>query len=91
MLKKSLAASFLFGSVLLAKEMEEAEPLTTSNKIKTNKSIDESTLNQRLNFNFIADVVDETLPSIVHIEIKQQNAMFGTNAPSRYGSMMPID
>ena len=79
----------MFGSVLLAKENDEPEPLMNGNsKIKTKKSIDENILNQRLNFNFIADVVDETLPSIVHIEIKQQNTMFGSNTPSRYGSKM---
>ncbi len=77
--------------MLLAKENDDPESLmNSSTKIKTKKCIDENILNQRLNFNFIADVVDETLPSIVHIEIKQQNTMFGPNTPSRYGSKIRL-
>lgn len=80
-IKSNLLFPFLFGSVLLAKEKDD----DSSNRIKINKSLNSEAVNQRLNFNFIADVVDETLPSIVHIEIKQ-NVMFGANSPSRYGS-----
>lgn len=73
--------------MLLAKEVNEAQDEPLTHRIKINKSNENDPNNQRLNFNFIADVVDETLPSIVHIEIKQ-NVMFGANSPSRYGSKL---
>lgn len=86
-----IQASFIypfFGAILLAKE-EKKEIEENIYRIKINKSNENETNNQRLNFNFIADVVDETLPSIVHIEIKQ-NIMFGANSPSRYGSKLSL-
>lgn len=65
-----ISASFLpfFCSVLLAKERkdEDNDEITNNNKGKSRKQV----------FNFIADVVEETIPSIVQIEIKKR-VLFG--------------
>jgi S1-C subfamily serine protease len=62
-LKKKLNAwPFIFGAALLAKEQDDSSNDTSSQSMKSRKKI----------FNFIADVVDETLPSIVQIEIRKK-------------------
>ena len=68
-LKIKLAAwPFIFCAALLAKEKDDPS--------LNDSSSGQSTKSRKKIFNFIADVVDETLPSIVQIEIRKK-ALFG--------------
>lgn len=69
-LKSSVWPFLVCGAALLAKELDDSTSFADTNigqiTSKSRKKI----------FNFIADVVDETLPSIVQIEIRKK-ALFG--------------
>ena len=71
-LKHSLFPFFVVTS-LLAKEKNEDEE-------------GKSPISRRQHFNFIADVVEEVLPSIVQIEIREHRGFFGLSESFTHGS-----
>ena len=64
---------FFVMTSLLAKEKNEEEG-------------GKSPMSRRQHFNFIADVVEEVLPSIVQIEIREQRGFFGMGESFTHGS-----